>query len=318
MDKDIRHRAKGLTRDTMNVNYLSVKDAAKRAGEDEFLRNVRSAVIPRLIGKGLLQGKKEKRRWFVADDDKLARLNGLGVETFVSGQQGYSFVVVRAPIEDVAKQLQTRPGVAKYKQSVKAFPMRDDVEVEPDEAVRQTFLLQMHDTPDWSVLVQTVHWFHTCDAIMVTALASVLSRELQTLAAAGWDDDFSGSSLIVSERGEHTQTISDVGNEDDEDNWVGFYEFFYEHGISLPESFIGVKGGRATFYVADPAKVRRADQITLKVPPPVKSDGPHVFEKLGMMAEALAEGVNDDTAFMKHMHDGVMHQAQSILASGKF
>ena len=86
----------------MNLKYLSVEDATKRVGKDEFLRNVRSAVIPRLIQKGLLQGKKEKKSQLVADDDSLARLAGLGVETFVQNQQGYSFMVVRAPIEDVA------------------------------------------------------------------------------------------------------------------------------------------------------------------------------------------------------------------------
>ena len=161
----------------MNLKYVSVEDAAKRAGKDEFLRNVRSAVIPRLIQKGMLHGKKEKKRQLVADDDALAQLVGLGVETFVQNQQGYSFMVVRAPIEDVAKKLKARPSVTEYEESVKALRMKDDVGIQPDEKVRQTFLLQMRGTPVWSILVQTVHWFHSCDPIMVTALACALSKD---------------------------------------------------------------------------------------------------------------------------------------------
>ncbi len=299
----------------MNLKYVSAEDAAKRAGKDEFLRNVRSAVIPRLIQKGMLHGKKEKKRQLVADDDALAQLAGLGVETFVQNQQGYSFMVVRAPIEDVAKKLKARPSVTEYEESVKVLRMKDDVGIQPDEKVRQTFLLQMRGTPDWSVLVQTVHWFHSCDSIMVTALACALSKELQTLTAAAWDDDFSGSSLVICEKGKQKEAVSD---EDEEDGWVGFYEFFYEHGIFVPRAFIGTEDGRATLYVAEPAKVQRADQIAFKVPRPVESKGPHVFEKLGMMAEAVAEGLDDEAAFMENMRGGVWRQAQAILASGQF
>jgi len=298
----------------MSLKYVSVEEAAKRAGKDEFLRNVRAAVIPRLTGKGLLHGKKEKKRQLVADDDALARLAGLGVEAFVQDQQGYSFMVVRAPIEQVAKKLKARPGVAKYEESVKPLRMKDNAGVQPDEKIRQTFL-QLCASPEWCVLLQTVHWFHSYDAIMVTALACALSKELETLAAAAWDDDFSGSSLVVCENGKQKEAVSD---EDEEDGWVGFYEFFYEQGISLPKSFIGTGKGRATLYVADPAQLLRVDHIALKVPRPINIKGPHVFEKLGMMAEAVAEGMDDEAAFIENMRGGIWRQAQGILASGQF
>lgn len=258
----------------------------------------------------------------------------MGVEAFAQNQQGYSFVVVRAPIEDVAKKLKARPGVAKYEESARprrlkdyakyeerAKPrrMKDDAEVQPDEQVRQTFLLQMRDTPQWSVLIQTIHWFHSCDAIMVTALASALSKDCATLAAAAWDDDFSGSSLLVCEKGKQVKAISDGDDEDEEEGWAGYYEFFYEHGISLPKLFIGTANGRATLYVADPAKVRRADHIALKVPRPVESKGPHAFEKLGMMmAEAIAGEMADEAEFMERMRGSIWRQAQAILAAGQF
>jgi hypothetical protein len=238
-----------------------------------------------------------------------------GIERFVQNQQGYSFMAVRTSIEDAAKKLKARPGAAQYEEGVKPLRMKDGVGIQPDEKVRQAFLLQMGDAPDWSVLIQTVHWFHTCDAIMVTALASALSRDLRTIAAAAWDDDFSGSALVVCEKGKQKEAISD---EDEEEGWVGFYEFFYEQGISLPKSFIGTEKAGATLYVADPAKVRRADRITLKVPSPIESQGPHVFEKLGMMAQALAEEVEDEAAFLENMRGGIWQQAQAVLASGEF
>lgn len=297
----------------MKIKYLTVEEAAKRAGKEEFLRNVKAAVIPRLIGKGLLHGKKEKKSQLVADDEALARMMQLGVESFVHNQQGYSFMAVRAPIQQVAQKLKARPGVAKYKESVKPLKMKKDVEVQPDEKVRHTFLVQLCDAPEWSVLIQTVHWFHSCDSVMGTALACTLSKDFKTLAAAAWDDDFSGSSLIICEQGKQQAAVSD-----EEDGWEGFYEFFYEQGIYLPEMFIGTGEEQATLYVADPAKVQRADHVVLKVPRPIESKGPHVFEKVGMMAEALAEGLEDEEAFMKHMHDGVWHQAQSLLTAGEF
>lgn len=146
---------------------------------------------------------------------------------------------------------------------------------------------------------------------MVTALACALSKEFNNLAAAAWDDDFSGSSLIICNTGKQEVAISD-----EEDGWEGFYEFFYEHGIYLPQSFIGSGKESASLYVAEPAKVRRADRVVLKVPGAVESKGPHVVEKLGMMAEALAEGLDDEEAFMQHMRGGIWAQAQAVLATG--
>ena len=150
---------------------------------------------------------------------------------------------------------------------------------------------------------------------MGTALACALSKEFKTLAAAAWDDDFSGSSLIICKNGKQQASVSEEG---EEDGWEGFYEFFYEQGIYLPELFIGTGKGQATLYAADPAQVQRADHVVLKVPRPVESKGPHVLEKVGMMAEALAEGLEDEEAFMNHMRNGVWDQAQSILTAGQF
>jgi len=45
----------------MSAKYISIEEATKRAGKDDFLQNVKKAIIPRLIKKGMLNGKKEKR-----------------------------------------------------------------------------------------------------------------------------------------------------------------------------------------------------------------------------------------------------------------
>jgi hypothetical protein len=299
----------------MNPEYLSIEEAARRAGKAKFLQKLKAAVIRRFVEKGLLHGKKEKKRQLVADDDALARIMRLGVESFVYNQQGYSFMAVRAPIHEVAPHLRARPGVANCDEGVKPRKLKKELRVEPDFEARHTFLVQMRETPDWSVLIQTVHWFHSCDALMGTALACVLSKEFQTLAAAAWDDDFSGSSLLVCDQGGLTADVSDA---DEGEGWDRFYEWFYEQGVYLPASFIDVRGGKASLYVADPAAVQRADHVVLKIPRTGAGKVPHVFEKLGMMAEAMAEGLEDAEAFMRHTHEGVWRQAQAILTAGEF
>ncbi len=68
----------------------------------------------------------------------------------------------------------------------------------------------------------------------------------------------------------------------------------------------------------DPTRVLRADRVVLKVPRRVQSKGPHVFEKLSMMAGAVAEGMDDEAAFMENMRGGIWREAQAVIASGKF
>jgi hypothetical protein len=298
----------------MDFNYLTIEEAAKRAGKGRFPRRVKAAVIPRLIEKGLIHGKEEEGRWLVRADDEFERVMHLGVESFVVNRQGYSFTVVRAPIEEVARALRPRPGVAEYQEGVKPRKMKEDIGVQPDEKVRQAFLVQMCDTPEWAALIQTVHWFHHCDSVMGTALACALSRELRTSAAAAWDDDFSGSSLIVCEKGERSSSLTD---ESGPDGWIPFHEFFYERGIYLPEAFIDSREGEADLYVANPAKVQRADRVVLKVPGPVASKGSHVFGKIGMLAAAVTSGL-DEAGFLERIRGSIWHQARAILDSGEF
>ncbi len=204
----------------MSTKFLSLDQAAKRAGKEEFFQNVKRAVIPHLIKEEILTGKKAGNEQLVADDEALARVLQPGVEAFVYNQQGYSFMAVRGRIEQVASKLKSRPGVSQYEEKVKPLKMKRDISVEGDSTLRHAFLVQMAGVPDWSVLIQTVHWFHSCDAVMTTALACALSKDLKTLAAAAWDDDFSGSSLIICENGKQKGSVTG-----EEDGWEGFTSF---------------------------------------------------------------------------------------------
>ena len=290
------------------MNYLSVEEAAKRAGEEGFLQNVWKAVIPILIEKGVLHGQKGK----VADDEALARVMGFGIERFVQDQQGWSVMAVRAPIEEVSKALGKRPGVVARTENVKALKMKKDLGIQPAEETRDAFLVKFKKS-DWPVLIQTAHWFKSCDAVMVTALACALSKELKTTAMAAWDDDFSGSTMIVCEKGKRTQTVSD-----ESDGWEAMYAFCYERGIYLPNCFIAGDGKKAALHVEKPAEVERADHVVLSVPEALRSGGPHVFEKLGMMAAAVEADLEDEEAFMAAMNDGVWAQAEGVLKGGGF
>jgi hypothetical protein len=49
-----------------------------------------------------------------------------------------------------------------------------------------------------------------------------------------------------------------------------------------------------------------------------ETKGPHVFEKMGMMAEAIAGGPADEEAFRQHMRGGICRQAEAVLAEGRF
>ncbi len=96
-----------------------------------------------MIEKGVLNGKREGDRELVADDEAFAWVMRLGVEAFVYSMQGYSFVVVRAPIEQVADWLKQRPGARSYEENVRVSKMPNDVDLEQEPHDRHCFLVQM-------------------------------------------------------------------------------------------------------------------------------------------------------------------------------
>lgn len=288
------------------MNYVTIEEAAKRAGAEEFYQNVWKGVIPLLIEKGVLKGKKGE----VADDETLERVMGFGIEKFVGNQQGWSFMAVKAPMEEVAAALGRRAGVIARTENVKPLKMKKDLSIQPVEEKRDAFLVKFKKS-EWPVLIQTVHWFKSCDAVMATALAGALSKELKTMAVAAWDDDFSGSTMMVCEKGARTRTISD-----EVDDWEAMYLLCYEQGIHVPHCFIDNEDGKAALHVTTPSEVERVDHVVLAVPEALISGGPHVFEKMGLMAAAVQADLEDEEAFMAAMNDGVWAQAEAVLKGG--
>ncbi|HEY7116129.1 MAG TPA: hypothetical protein VH475_06070 [Tepidisphaeraceae bacterium] len=300
------------------MKYLSIDEASGRDKVEDFFANVKEQVIPYLIERGVLSGRTENGTTLVADDAALARVMRLGIESFVYGQDGWSFMAVRAPIGAVSAALARRPGVKEHRPDVRPAAMSPDAGIEGGSDQRHTFLISMRQVPDWSVLVQTVHWFHNCDAVMTTALAAALSRELKTLAVAAWDDDFSGSSMIICENGERASPDGPA-EEGEDDDAGGFYGFFYERGIHLPECFISAGGeSQPTMHVREPGEVARADYFRLAVPAEVESPGPHALEKLAMMAEAIEEEIPDEEAFVRQMRGGIWNRAKALLDARTF
>jgi hypothetical protein len=87
------------------------------------------------------------------------------------------------------------------------------------------------------------------------ALDAITRADLQTIVKS----EASKSSLrlccrrfeaSVNEKAHCGEQHEDEGGDEEEDSWAGFYEFFYENGIALPQSFIEVTKGAANLYVA--------------------------------------------------------------------
>jgi hypothetical protein len=142
-------------------------------------------------------------------------------------------------------------------------------------------------------------------------LAAELSAALHTTAVTAWDDDFSGSTLVICENGEKVKVLADG------DDWGDFYQFFYEQGIFVPESFIATTKTSAELLVAKPSEVERADHLLIAIPSESQSNGPHVFYKLGMMAQALSGELEDEEAFQSNLVEGLWSQVQAMLKPGK-
>ena len=46
----------------MSVQYLPIEEASTRTGEEKFFENVRKRILPRMVEKGVLNGKQEGER----------------------------------------------------------------------------------------------------------------------------------------------------------------------------------------------------------------------------------------------------------------
>lgn len=293
------------------MEYVALSDILKGYGPaDQFPARVREAVLTRLATAGTLASKKHGSDLLLARDTALDRALHAGIEHFVYNMQGWSFAAVRAPIEKVADALATRTGVTGYTPDVKPVRTDDRAGIEPTPDRRDVFAVQFEHTPDWTVLIETVHWIQPADMVMVTLMAAELSKKLDTVAIAAWDDDFAGSTAILCDRGRRTATLTDDGEYD------AFYALFYEQGIHLPSAFISAADGRPSqLHLEDPAAVARADRFTAAIPTESQTRAPHLFYKLGQMAAALADDeIEDEESFRNAMTDGIWQQVERNLA----
>lgn len=290
------------------MTYLSLEDAAKLGAKEQFFQNVRRTVIPELVKSKKLSGKTVEGNLQVLDDEAFRRTMRFGIERFVYGQEAWSFVAIRAPLEDVAKSLKARPDVRAYEVNVAVGDLEEGAGVQPDPANRHAFLVKHKDSA-WPLLIQTVNWIESSDMVIAVLLAADLSAALKTTAVAVWDDDFAGSTAVVCEKGEKKQVL------DDESEGAGFYGFFYENEIAMPECFISTDGSNAQLFVADPGEIERADHVVIAIPDETQASGPHVAYKLEMMNESLAEGLDDEEAFRAHAVEGLWQRVQAMRAS---
>jgi hypothetical protein len=246
-----------------------------------------------------------------------------GINAFARNQQGWSFVAVRAPVERVAEALTKRAGVLRHEPNVRVQPMGENAAIQGEHERRHAFLVKPSGG-EWAALVLTVHWFENADALFATLLAAELSEALGTRAVAAWDDDFSGTSAIVCDKGQKSAVL---GDEEDAD---AFAAFFQDQRLALPECFISTDGAKtddeAQLLAGNPSDVERADHFLLAVPEPLRSNAPHVFEKLGMMAEAVAGGEagnedadfpEDESEFRAQMVEGIWKRADAVRRASK-
>lgn len=274
--------------------------------EEGYPRNVREAVLTRLLDDGTLPGTTVGEKRMLEDGPALARVLGFGVEDFAYNTQGWCFFAVDAPIDRVAAALAAHRAVERYTPSVALGADAEDLEVQGSVERRDAFVLHVA-TSAWTVVVQTVHWIQGSDPLLALYLAAELSESLGTRAVAMWDDDFSGAHPVQVERGQRTSYVGDESN-----SWEDVAVAIYRLGLRVPKCFIASDGASATLHVADPAEVTRADHAVLRVPAETQVGVPHALEKLGMLAQAIASPPTDEADFCGQMIDGLWQQAERL------
>ena len=274
--------------------------------EDGYPRNVRAEVFPRLLKKGVLTGTVAERSAEFDDTPALRRTLGFGIEDFAYNTQGWCFAAVDAPVGRVADALRGHKAAVRYAPDVPFLAYADDLGVQPHPDRRDAFLVASPRS-DWSVLVQTVHWIQGSDPLLALWLAADLSAALGTRALAMWDDDFSGEHLVLCTGGSRTAYLGDEVN-----GWEDVQAAVYEWGVFVPKCFVASGGTTASFHAAAAADVRRADHVVLAIPDGSRVRVPHALEKLGMLAQAVAEEPEDEAAFCNGMIDSLCQQASAL------
>ena len=193
------------------------------------------------------------------DDEAFRRTMRFGIEKFELDQQGWSFVAVKAPFDQVAKALRARKDVSCYRENVGASKLEEEARAPVSQGKRHVFLVRFPPS-EWSVLIQTIHWVEMADFVLGEELAGDLSKRLKCTAMAAGDSDAGGSGATVYKSGKKTGAFST------EEDGEQFDALFYKEGIFLPESFIAEVKKQPQLMVRDPAAVERVDYMQIALP----------------------------------------------------
>lgn len=118
-----------------------------------------------------------------------------GYHDFANGLQAWSFAAVRAPFDAVRAWFADQgAGV----EAASTSSIETGIEVVPTESFRQTLLLAVDGRP-WVSLVCSAHWIDAFDVRFVERVARDLSREFDTVAVSGSDDDFAAPAPLLRE-----------------------------------------------------------------------------------------------------------------------
>ncbi len=172
---------------------------------------------------------------------------------------GWSLVAVKAPIDQVASVLESRPETLEYERGVVPKPLEGYPELKPENDKRRAYLVQLK-TSEWTVLLRTIAWIELPDFDAVKTLAAELSQQLGAAAVASLSTD-DGAMYQVFEGGVLTQ-------QDTTDGGIKtFCRFFDDHGIQVPRCFISFDGSKSRLYLTDksPDDLARADRLVLQV-----------------------------------------------------
>ncbi|MFO0904443.1 MAG: hypothetical protein U0939_15670 [Pirellulales bacterium] len=183
-----------------------------------------------------------------------------GFEQFMeAASEGWSWLAVRTNLERLARGLQRRSDVLIYEPEASYRRLQGHPVLRDELGRRQAFALQLVGAP-WSVLLRTVDWVTTGDALAVRRMAAELSSDLVTEAVASVGA-YGGAECRCFRFGK------EVGCVDSDDPASGLFEFLEERDLWLPPCFIGTEGERATLYVEPLAglQLRRVDRVVLRM-----------------------------------------------------
>ncbi len=266
--------------------YVNVEDLTRPGLKDEFYGAILGDVVTELVARGALQGKTVRGKTSVVDDEALQRVLQLGIEPLVYEQQGWSFVAVEAPIDDVLAVVRDVLEPVEVRRDVKVHRMGKGHGGPPPADVRPLYLVKARAS-GWAVLVIRVHWYTPADYDLAGKVAREASKRLKTRAITAFYDDVSDSFAQEWQGGKPVEEWSSY------DGYLGFYLKFYELGIAAPSSWASCIDGEYAFMSETPKAIERVDFVGIpegenkKAAPAARAEGAAETPKTSVTGEDL-------------------------------